>query len=169
MSEAGNNPHPMRNTPSPSGQNAPGGNRRRDSVGGHAAATVGAPVRGGRLSTTGDQRMNRRIVLAFAPLHKAAFGVAVGVVCGLALAVATVADLLLDPQRRVGLDLLSQYFYGYHVSPAGVGIGFLWAAAVGFVAGWFMAFTRNAMMALWVLYFRARADWIATGDFLDHI
>lgn len=167
MSEAGNNQRPMRNIPStpPSGQDGPVDDR----VGGHVAETIGAPIRGSRFSTTGEQRMSRRIVLAFAPLHKAAFGVAVGAVCGVALAVVTIADLLLDPQRRVGLDLISQYLYGYTVSPAGVVIGFLWATVVGFVAGWFMAFTRNAMMALWVLYFRARADWIATGDFLDHI
>jgi hypothetical protein len=121
------------------------------------------------VGATGELSMQRTVVLGFAPLHKAAFGVAVGVVCGLALALATAGDLVLDPQRRIGLDLVSQYFYGYSVSPMGIIVGFLWAAGVGFVGGWFMAFSRNAIMAMWVLYFRARADWMATGDFLDHI
>jgi hypothetical protein len=121
------------------------------------------------VGATGELSMRHTVVLGFAPLHKAAFGVAVGVVCGLALALATAGDLVLDPQRRIGLDLVSQYFYGYSVSPMGIIVGFLWAAAVGFVGGWFMAFSRNAIMAMWVLYFRARADWMATGDFLDHI
>jgi hypothetical protein len=121
------------------------------------------------VGATGELSMRHTVVLGFAPLHKAAFGVAVGVVCGLALALATAGDLVLDPQRRIGLDLVSQYFYGYSVSPMGIIVGFLWAAAVGVVGGWFMAFSRNAIMAMWVLYFRARADWMATGDFLDHI
>jgi hypothetical protein len=160
MSKAENNPRPtrrpMRNVPSAS----PPAQR---------ATTDGPPVVRSRFSTSGEQRMHRTIVLAFAPLHKAAFGVAMGVVCGLALAIATVGDMWLDPQRRVGLGLLGEYFYGYTVSPIGIVVGFLWAAAVGFVGGWFMAFTRNTMMALWLLYFRVRADWKATGDFLDHI
>lgn len=149
----------MRNVPSASPPPPPA----------QGVTTGGPPVVRRRFSTSGEQRMHRTIVLAFAPLHKAAFGVAMGVVCGLALAIATVGDMWLDPQRRVGLGLLGEYFYGYTVSPIGIVVGFLWAAAVGFVGGWFMAFTRNAMMALWLLYFRVRADWKATGDFLDHI
>lgn len=120
-------------------------------------------------SATEERSVSRAIVLAFAPLHKAAFGAAVALVGGMAFALATLGDMLLDPQHRAGLDLVSEYFYGYTVSPTGVVIGFLWAAVVGFVGGWFLAFARNAVMALWVLYFRARADWLATGDFLDHI
>jgi hypothetical protein len=67
------------------------------------------------------------------------------------------------------LDLLAQYFDGYTVSILGALVGGAWGFVVGFVAGWFVAFARNAVMALWVIYFRARADWQRTNDFLDYI
>lgn len=121
------------------------------------------------ISAVAEERVDRAIVLAFAPLHKAAFGAALGIVSGTVFALVTLGDMWLDPQRRAGLDLFGEYFYGYTVSPSGIIIGFFWAAAVGFVGGWFLAFARNAIMALWVLYFRLRADWLATGDFLDYI
>jgi hypothetical protein len=156
MSNTENDPRPMRNISSA----APLAQRVTAGV---------SPGTRNRFSASGERRMHRTLVLAFAPLHKAAFGVAMGAVCGLALAIATAGDMWLDPQRRMELGLLGQYFYGYTVSPVGIVVGFLWAAAVGFVAGWFVAFARNAIMALWLLYFRVRADWRATGDFLDHI
>jgi hypothetical protein len=121
------------------------------------------------LTTTGEQRITRRIELAFAPLHKAALGVAMAVVAGCSVAIVTGLDLMLDPHRQVPLSLLAQYFHGYDVTPVGALIGGAWGMFAGFIAGWFVAFTRNAAMALWVIYFRARADWKHTRDFLDHI
>ncbi len=124
---------------------------------------------GGPFSVTGEQRANKTIVLAFAPLHKAALGLASGVVFAFIFALVTLVDLVVDPQQTAGLGLLAQYFYGYSVSIAGVLIGFAWGFAVGFVAGWFLAFARNVVLAIWILYFRARADWLATKDLLDYV
>lgn len=121
------------------------------------------------LSVTGEQRIVRRVELAFAPLHKAALGVAAGVVFGGIIALLTLLDLALDPRHQMPLVLLSQYFFGYTVSPFGALIGGAWGSVVGFVAGWFVAFSRNAVMALWVIYFRARAEWQRSHDFLDYI
>ena len=109
------------------------------------------------------------VLLAFAPLHKAALGAAVALVTATGFALLTAADLLLDPQRRAGLDLLAHYFYGYSTTPRGVVIAFFWGGVVGFVAGWFVAFARNVIMAVWLLYVRARADWLATSTFFDHL
>lgn len=126
--------------------------------------------RSGRgLTATGEQRVHRAVLLAFRPLHKAALGVAVGIVVGVLLAVVTLLDLVLDPRGAAQLDLLAQYFAGYTVSLAGSAIIAAWGFVVGFVAGWFMAFVRNAAMAAWVLYIRARAEWKATSDFLDYV
>lgn len=124
---------------------------------------------GGPFSVTGEQRAQNTIVLAFAPLHKAALGLASGVVFALIFALITLVDLMVDPQQTAGLGLLAQYFYGYNVSIMGALIGFAWGFAVGFVAGWFLAFARNVVLAIWILYFRARADWLATKDLLDYV
>jgi hypothetical protein len=125
--------------------------------------------RGGPFSVTGEQRANNTIVLAFAPLHKAALGLASGIVFALIFALITLVDFVVDPQQTAGLGLLAEYFYGYSVSLAGVLVGFAWGFAVGFVAGWFLAFVRNVVLAIWILYFRARADWLATKDLLDYV
>lgn len=121
------------------------------------------------LSVTGEQRVTEAVIRAFAPLDKAALGIAVGLVVGVTAALVTIADLVIDPHGRAGLYLLSEYFYGYTVSPAGALVALGWGLLVGFVAGWFLAFVRNAVMAVWLLYFRARAEWNATDDFLDYI
>jgi hypothetical protein len=109
------------------------------------------------------------LLLAFAPLHKRAFGVAVGVAVGLAIGLVTIAGLLLDPEGAGHLVLLGQYFAGYDVSWAGAGIGAVWGLFVGFVAGWFVAFARNLAVATWIFVVRTRAEMRATRDFLDHI
>jgi hypothetical protein len=55
------------------------------------------------------------------------------------------------------------------VTWSGAVIGALWALFSGFVLGWFFAFGRNALMGLRLVVLRARADYAATRDFLDHI
>lgn len=133
------------------------------------AAARERDLRRGPFSATGEQRAERTIVLAFAPMHKAALGFATGIVFALIFALITLADLAVDPTQAAGLGLLGQYFYGYNVSLVGACIGLWWGFAVGFIAGWFLAFARNVVMAIWILYFRARADWLATKDLLDYV
>jgi hypothetical protein len=105
--------------------------------------------------------------MAIAPVHKAALGVATGLVSGLVVAAATAFIVVVRPQPEPRLDLLANYFYGYTVSWPGVLIGFLWAFVVGFVAGWFMGFVRNFVTAVWVFFVRTRAQF--SRNFLDHI
>lgn len=109
------------------------------------------------------------LLLAFAPVHKRALGIAVGLVAALVVAGLTLASLVLDPEGRFPLALLGQYFAGYTVSVPGIAIGAAWALFVGFVAGWFAAFARNLTVATWIFLVRARAELRATRDFLDHI
>lgn len=115
------------------------------------------------------EKLDPRLMLAFAPIHKRAFGVAVGTAAGLLVLLVTVTSLVLDPGGRVPLGLLSEYFAGYRVSWQGALIGGAWAFFVGFVAGWLMAFVRNLAIATWIFVVRARAELRATRDFLDHI
>jgi hypothetical protein len=107
------------------------------------------------------------LALAFAPVHKRAFGVAIGAASGLLFFAATVVVLLRGTD--VGLYLLSQYFYGYAVSWSGAVVGLLWGFAVGFIGGWFIAFCRNLALAISIFISRTRGELHATADFLDHI
>jgi hypothetical protein len=116
-----------------------------------------------------DDALPPSLVLAFAPLHKRAFGIATGVASGLVFFLLTAVYLLRAHAERVPLHLLAEYFYGYTVSWAGAFVGLLWGLAVGFVAGWFIAFCRNLALAISVFITRTRGELNETRDFLDHV
>lgn len=107
--------------------------------------------------------------LAFAPLHKRAFGTALGITASVIVFVLTMVEVARGSGDASPLRLLSQYFAGYEVSLRGAIIGALWALATGFVAGWFVAFCRNLVMAASIFWIRTRAQLAATREFLDHI
>lgn len=109
------------------------------------------------------------LLLAFAPLDKAAFGAAVGVASALLVVAMTALTLLQPEDERLPLGLLNVYFRGYTVSWPGVFIGGAWAGFAGFVFGWFVAFCRNLVMAISLLVIRSRAEIAQTRDFLDHV
>lgn len=109
------------------------------------------------------------MLFAFAPLHKRAFGIAVGVAGALLIVLLTLAAMFLPAAREFPLGLLGQYFRGYSVSWAGVVVGALWGFAVAFIAGWFAAFCRNLALAISAFVIRTRAEIDSTREFLDHI
>lgn len=118
-----------------------------------------------------ENELPAAVALAFLPLHKRAFGMAIGTATGLTVFALTAVYLLRQPQAAGAfkLELLSEYFYSYRVSWAGAFIGFAWGFVVGFVAGWFVAFCRNLVLAASIFITRTRAELRATRDFLDHI
>ena len=107
--------------------------------------------------------------LLFAPIDKRAFGAAIGVALGLVIFVVTAFDLTFHSSPSTGLQLLNQYFAGYRVTWAGAFIGLAWGFAVGFCAGWLLAFTRNLVLAISLFVLQTRAELDETRDFLDHI
>jgi hypothetical protein len=109
------------------------------------------------------------MLYAFAPLHKRAFGVAVGTAGALFMVLLTLGGLLLPSASEFPLELIGQYFTGYTVSWPGVVIGAAWGFVVAFVAGWFAAFCRNLALAISAFVIRTRAEIEATREFLDHI
>jgi hypothetical protein len=111
----------------------------------------------------------RALVLAFAPVHKRNFGIACGSAAALLVFVLTLVHLGRSPESGYPLSLLSQYFAGYSVSAGGAVVGGLWAGFSGFVAGWFLAFARNLMIAITIFVIRTRSTLSANRDFLDHI
>ena len=116
-----------------------------------------------------QSQLSQELLLAFAPLHKAAFGVAIGTVCALLVFVATAVTLLRHTQTLVPLELLAVYFRGYSVSWSGALVGAVWGGFAGFVFGWFTAFCRNFIMAVSLFVIRTRAELARTRDFLDHV
>jgi len=106
--------------------------------------------------------------LAFAPLHKGAFGAAIGATAALLVLALTAFHLILEPGAP-NLELLAVYFRGYTVSWRGAFIGAAWAFGVGFVGGWFFAFCRNLAIAISIFITRTKAELGETAEFLDHI
>ena len=118
--------------------------------------------------TPSAEELPPELALAFAPLHKRAFGMAIGLTAGAGLFLMTAYSVLV-PGYPDFMDLLGNYFPGYTVSWPGAFIGFGWAAFSFFVAGWFCAFCRNLAIAVNVWMARTRAELASTRDFLDHI
>jgi len=106
---------------------------------------------------------------ALAPVHKLAFGIAVGAFCGLALFAVTVFHVVLKPRDALDIGILSEYLTGYSVSWTGAFVGLFWGSLIGLVAGWFSAFVRNLVIAIRLLTIRGRADLAQSRDFLDQI
>ncbi len=109
------------------------------------------------------------VTLAFARVHKAAFGIATGAAGAVLIGWLTLSVLILPGARDFPLDLMNEYFFGYEVTWRGILIGMLWGGLVGFVAGWFAAFARNFSLATMAFFIRTRAEMAQTRDFLDHI
>ena len=108
-----------------------------------------------------------RLAATAAPLKPVALGAAVGLLVALAFALVTTAHLLVLPEAP-HLELLGQYLRGYHVSKVGVVVGAAWGGAIGFVAGWLLAFARNAAVRIWLDVVRTRAN-LEKSEFLDGI
>lgn len=121
------------------------------------------------IGASSAERLLPQLLLAFAPLHKRAFGIATGTAAGLFMALLTVLTLVSPTAKEFPLHLVGQYFAGYTVSWWGVITGGLWGFGVGFTAGWFVAFCRNLVLAMSFFAIRTRAEMAQTRDFLDHI
>jgi len=119
--------------------------------------------------TTSDSQLAGQLALAFAPLDKRALGIGVGVAFALLVFTVTILGILVDPGHSFPLDLLNHFFYGFRVSIVGAMVGAAWAFVTGFFWGWFAAFMRNLVYALWLMNLRIRTDFSTSRDFLDHI
>lgn len=120
-------------------------------------------------SSTSSGPLPSELLLAFAPLHKAAFGFAIGAACASLVFGATAIVLLRNAESVIDLSLLAIYFRGYSVSWSGALIGGAWGFVAGFFFGWFAAFSRNLVMAISLFLIRTRAELSQTRDFLDHV
>ncbi len=115
-----------------------------------------------------EEAMVRSAAYLFAPLDKRALGAAIGVASAVCVFAVTAIAVTAAPAAP-GLHLLGEYFAGYTVSWGGAFIGAAWAFATGFIAGWFVAFVRNLVLALSLFVLRGRVELADSRDFLDHI
>jgi ABC-type dipeptide/oligopeptide/nickel transport system permease subunit len=120
------------------------------------------------LPTPVEEAVGLKLELAFAPIHKRAFGMALGTACALLVFAFTAVHVLGLVEGGYPM-LLANYFYGYRISWTGAVIGACWAFGVGFVVGWFVAFCRNLVIAISVFITRTREELKQTREFLDHI
>jgi hypothetical protein len=116
-----------------------------------------------------DNTVDRRLLRAFAPVHRSALGIAAGVVLGAQLFGATVISVLRGVFPAPNLNLLSQFFWGYSVTWKGAFIGLVWGWVVGFVLGYGFALARNTVVWVWLTVIRSRAEMEQYSDFLDHL
>jgi protoporphyrinogen oxidase len=106
----------------------------------------------------------------FAKVDRRAFGLALGIVGGFGLFLATLF-LVVKGGAHVGphLALLGQYFPGYHVTPIGSVLGFAYGFLASFCVGWSFAVIRNATFFVYEFAIRRRAESGLFGRFLDSI
>jgi len=121
------------------------------------------------MNTTAPPTLTSGVSLAFEPLHKRALGMAIGLATGLSAFLLTAVMVIRNPPERPDLLLLAEYFYGYTVTWQGAFIALAWGFVAGFAAGWFVAFSRNFILAASLWLGRTRSELDATRDFLDHI
>jgi hypothetical protein len=86
--------------------------------------------------------------LAFARISAHAWGLALGVLAGIGLFLAT-AILIIQGGPNPGrhLSLLGEYFPGYEVTWLGACLGFVYALLVGYVAGLMVGLLYNRILA----------------------
>ena len=74
-------------------------------------------------------------------LHPTALGLALGILWGVSLFLATAWTVLSGGGEH--LELLGKFYLGYGVSWAGAIIGFVWGFIDGFIGGWLLAWLYN--------------------------
>lgn len=118
-----------------------------------------ATTRATRPDILAGHKFEERLRSAFAPMDARALGLAIGFVAALAIGVVTALSPVVDPTRKLPLQLLRQFFPGYSVSSStGPLIGAGYFLISGFVGGWMLATVRNVVIAVWLLKARIRTE-----------
>lgn len=104
----------------------------------------------------------------FPRVHARALGGAIGVTAAAGMFLLTAVDVLAGPVG-LPLHLLSNYFYGYHVSWIGACVGAAWAGAAGFAGGWLLGVVHNGTVHAWLVSVRVRTDLSQRRNFIDHL
>jgi hypothetical protein len=120
------------------------------------------------MSDLNSGRPDTTLEQAFPRIHKRALGIAVGLTLGAAFWLLTAFHVIVRP-TGITLGLLANYFYGFDATWPGAFVGFIWAGACGFVAGWLFALLHNVTLDVWLLVVETRTDLSLKRHFMDHI
>lgn len=116
-----------------------------------------------------DGAADQLIIQSLAKLDALALGIALGVLFGLLIFLAT-NFLVWKGGAEIGpnLALLSHYFIGYEVTPLGSLSGFFYGFLCGFVLGSFIAVLRNSIVAAYLFLLKLKSSMSAVNDFIDN-
>lgn len=109
------------------------------------------------------------IIQSLSRLDSIALGISIGALFGAVVFLAT-NFLVLKGGEEIGpnLALLSQYFIGYEVTPAGSLIGLFYGFVSGFALGWLSAALRNLIVTIYLNVFKLKGKMSAVNDFIDN-
>ena len=109
------------------------------------------------------------IVQSLAKLDSTALGIALGLMAGLGIFVAT-NFLIYKGGDEIGpnLALLGQFFIGYEISFSGSLIGLMYGMIAGFVIGWLIATIRNFLLSIYMFVLRLKGSMSAVNDYIDN-
>ena len=106
----------------------------------------------------------------FAKLDKTALGVAVGVVLGMLIFLATIILVVIgDDPKGPHLALIGQYFIGFSVTWTGSVVGFAYGSCLGFLLGWSVTLFRNGFLDVYVHAKKMKANLSSISDFIDSL
>ncbi|NOT47191.1 MAG: hypothetical protein HOP17_05510 [Acidobacteria bacterium] len=108
------------------------------------------------------------IVQSLAKLDSKALGIAIGLLFGTGVFLATNV-LIFKGGDVVGpnLALLGQFFVGYEVSFRGSLIGGIYGLISGFIIGWLIATLRNLVLSIYMFVLRLKGSMSAVNDYID--
>lgn len=109
------------------------------------------------------------IIQSLAKLDGKALGIAIGLLLGLGIFVAT-NFLIYKGGNIIGpnLVLLNQFFIGYEISFVGSLIGMVYGIMAGFIIGWLIAAIRNFVVTIYMHVFKLRGSLSAVNDYIDN-
>ena len=114
-----------------------------------------------------DLSLPPRLASMLLPVNARALGIAMGLTLGVLVTLVTTFHVIVRPSHAPNIGLLTQFFYGYAVSPQGIAVGFIWGFVTGLVFGWLAGLVRNAILRLRLIVLHRSAS--LTQPFLDDL
>lgn len=109
------------------------------------------------------------IIQSLAKLDGKALGIAIGLLLGIGIFVAT--NLLIFKGGDVigpNLALLNQFFIGYEITFVGSMIGMIYGLMAGFIIGWLIAGIRNFVVMIYIHLVKLKGSMSAVNDYIDN-
>ncbi len=117
-----------------------------------------------------SEKLAHELTRIFPKMDPIAFGLALGVVCGLAIFLVTIfMTLKADPVTLKHLQIFDNILPGYHLSGLGSLTGLFDGLLLGFIAGYVIAIIRNFTVYLSAMILDRRIRMKTMKQFLDDV